>query len=74
MKKIFSVWAVGLSLFFLLGLSAEPGYSLVGPSITVSPNDYDTGDLTKAPELVNKVFKVFNNGDSPLSITKIKYT
>jgi hypothetical protein len=74
MKKKRIFWAMGLSLFFLGALLAHPGYSLAGPSVSVSPKDYDAGDLTKAPDLVEKVFKVYNKGDSPLNITKIKYT
>jgi hypothetical protein len=74
MKKKGTFWAMGLSLFFLCALLTHPGNALGGPSISVSPNDYDAGDLTKAPDLVEKVFKIYNNGDSPLNITKIKYT
>jgi hypothetical protein len=71
MKKIPFLWAVGLSLVFFFG---GPGYALAGPLISISPEDYNAGDLTKAPDTVYKVFRVFNTGDSLLSITKIKYT
>ena len=50
------------------------GYALNGPAITVSPVDYDAGDLTRVKEDVLKTFKVSNTGDALLSISKIKYT
>ncbi len=74
MKKTLFLLAVGLSLVFSFGWLGEIGYSLSGPSISISPDDYDAGDLTRAPAIVQKVFQVFNVGDSLLSITKIKYT
>jgi hypothetical protein len=74
MKQILFLLAVGLSLVFSFGWLGEPGYSLAGPSISISPDDYNAGDLTRAPDTVYKVFQVFNTGDALLSITKIKYT
>jgi hypothetical protein len=74
MKQILFLLAVGLSLVFSFGWLGEPGYSLAGPAISISPDDYNAGDLTKAPDTVYKVFQVFNTGDALLSIAKIKYT
>jgi hypothetical protein len=74
MKKILFLLAVGLSLVLSFGWLGESGYSLSGPSISISPEDYNAGDLRGAPETVEKVFQVSNTGDSLLSITKIKYT
>jgi hypothetical protein len=74
MKKHLFFLALGLSLVFTLGGLGVPGYSAAGPSISISPDDYDAGDLTRAPDTVYKVFQVFNTGDALLSIAKIKYT
>ena len=74
MKQILFLLAVGLSLVFSFGWLGERGYSLSGPSISISPDDYNAGDLTRAPAIVEKVFQVSNTGDSLLSISKIKYT
>jgi hypothetical protein len=74
MNKILFYVAVGLSLGFFSGWLGVPGYSAAGPSISISPDDYDAGDLTRAPDTVYKVFQVFNTGDALLSIAKIKYT
>jgi len=74
MKQILFLLAVGLSLVFSFGGLGEAGYSLDGPSISISLDDYNAGDLTRAPDTVYKVFQVFNTGDSLLSITQIKYT
>ncbi len=74
MKQILFLLAVGLSLVFSFGWLGEPGYSLAGPAISISPDDYNAGDLTRAPATTYKVFQVLNTGDSLLSITKIKYT
>jgi hypothetical protein len=74
MKQLMFFLAVGLSLGFSFEWQAGSGYSSTGPSISISPNDYDAGDLTKAPATVYKVFQVFNKGDSLLSVSKIKYT
>jgi hypothetical protein len=74
MKRIIFFLAIGLSLVLSFGGPGGKGYSSSGPSISISPDDYDAGDLTRAPSTVYKVFKVFNTGDAPLSITKIKYT
>jgi hypothetical protein len=74
MKQNICLWAVMVSLVFSFGGLGGPGYTAAGPSISISPDDYDAGDLTKAPDTVYKVFQVFNNGDTLLSIAKIKYT
>jgi hypothetical protein len=74
MIKILFYLAIGLSLVFSSGWLGEQGYSAAGPSISISPEDYDAGDLTRAPDTVYKVFQVFNTGDALLSIAKIKYT
>jgi hypothetical protein len=74
MKTKLFFWAVGLSLVFSFGGLGVMGYSAAGPSISISPEDYDAGDLTKAPDTVHKVFQVSNTGDTLLSIAKIKYT
>jgi len=74
MKQILFLLAVGLSLVFSFGGLGVPGQSAAGPSISISPDDYNAGDLTRAPDTVYKVFQVFNTGDALLSITKIKYT
>jgi hypothetical protein len=74
MKKILFLLAIGLSLVFSFGWLVKPGYSFTGPSISISPDDYNAGDLTRAPDTVEKVFQISNTGDSLLSITKIKYT
>ncbi len=74
MKQLIIFLAVGLSLVFPFEWLGGPGYSSTGPSISISPDDYDAGDLTKAPSTVYKVFQVFNTGDALLSIAKIKYT
>jgi hypothetical protein len=74
MIKILFYLAIGLSLVFSSGWLGEPGYAVAGPSISISPDDYDAGDLTRAPDTVTKVFQVFNTGDALLSIAKIKYT
>jgi len=74
MKQLLFFLAVGLSLVFSFGGLGVQGYSAAGPSISVSPDDYDAGDLTRAPDTVYKVFQVFNTGDTLLSIAKIKYT
>ena len=74
MKKLIFFLAVGLSLVFPFEWLGETGYSAAGPSISISPDDYNAGDLTRAPETVYKVFQVFNRGDALLSIAKIKYT
>jgi hypothetical protein len=74
MKTKIVLGAMGLSLFFFCGWLDGSAYSLTGPSISISPEDYDAGDLTKAPDLVNIAFQVFNKGDALLSIPKIKYT
>jgi hypothetical protein len=73
MKKILFI-IVGFSLVFFLAWLGEPVYSWAGPSISISPEDYDAGDLARAPDMIQKVFQVSNNGDSLLSINKIKYT
>jgi hypothetical protein len=73
MRRIIFLLTVGLSLVFSFGWLEEPVYSLAGPTISISPDDYDAGDLTKAPATVYKAFQILNTGDSPLSI-KIKYT
>jgi hypothetical protein len=74
MKKCIFLIAliIGLSFFpkWTVGQSTIPS----GPSISISPDDYNAGDLTKAPSTVYKVFQVFNTGDSPLFVAKIKYT
>jgi len=74
MKKLVIFLALGLSLVFSFGWLGVPGYSAAGPSISISPDDYDAGDLTRAPDTVYKVFQVFNTGNALLSIAKIKYT
>jgi hypothetical protein len=74
MKRVFFLLAVALSLVFLFGGLGMQGYSAAGPAISISPDDYDAGDLTRAPDTVYKVFQVFNTGDALLSIAKIKYT
>ena len=74
MKQLIIFLAVGLSLVFPFEWLGGPGYSATGPSIFISPDDYDAGDLTKAPSTFYKVFQVFNTGDALLSIAKIKYT
>jgi len=74
MNKIIFCLAVVLSLVFFFGCTGGPGYAVAGPSISISPDDYDAGDLTRAPDTVTKVFQVFNTGDALLSIAKIKYT
>lgn len=74
MKKHLFLLALGLSLVFSLGGLGVPSYSAASPSISISPDDYDAGDLTRAPDTVYKVFQVFNTGDALLSIAKIKYT
>ncbi|HSO71711.1 MAG TPA: hypothetical protein VLR91_03570 [Thermodesulfobacteriota bacterium] len=74
MKKLIFFLAVGLSLVIPFEWLAGLGYSSTGPSISISPDDYDAGDLTRAPDTVYKVFQVFNTGDALLSIAKIKYT
>jgi hypothetical protein len=74
MKCFFGLLAVLVgAVLFTLG-PVNSGYALSGPAITVSPVDYDAGDLTRAQGNVQKVFQVFNSGDSILSIAKIKYT
>jgi hypothetical protein len=73
-KKLIFFVEVGLSLGFLVEWLGGAGYSAAGPSISISPEDYDAGDLTRAPDTVYKVFQVFNAGDALLSIAKIKYT
>ena len=74
MKQLLFVLAVGLGLVFLPGMSFGQTLYSSGPSLSISPDDYNAGDLTRAPELVYKVFQVTNTGNSLLSITKIKYT
>ena len=74
MKKHLFLLALGLSLVFPFGVLGVPGYAAAGPSISISPDDYDAGDLTRAPDTVYKVFQVFNTGDALLSIAKIKFT
>ena len=74
MKNLVIFLALGLSLVFSFGWLEVPGYSAAGPSISISPDDYDAGDLTRAPDTVYKVFQVFNTGNALLSIAKIKYT
>jgi hypothetical protein len=74
MKQLILFLAVGLSLVFPFEWLGGWGYSSTGPSISISPEDYDAGDLTRAPDMVYKVFQVFNTGDALLSIAKIKYT
>jgi hypothetical protein len=74
MKKYLFFLALGFCLVFSFGGLEVPGYSAAGPSISISPDDYDAGDLTKAPDTVYKVFQVLNTGDALLSIAKIKYT
>jgi len=74
MKKVIIFLALGLSLVLSFGGLGGPGYSAAGPSISISPDDYDAGDLTRAPDTVYKVFQVLNTGDALLSIAKIKYT
>lgn len=60
-------------LLFVLWLAGADVASAAS-SITITPEDYNAGDLTKAPAIVTKVFRVSNSGDSTLSIAKIKYT
>lgn len=73
MKWFFSLLAVVISAVLTVW-PVNLGLALQGPAITVSPVDYDAGDLTKARGNVQKVFQVINSGDSLLSIAKIKYT
>lgn len=74
MKRLLFFLAVGLSLVFPFGWPGGLSYSSTGPAIAISPDDYNAGDLTKAPSTVYKVFQVFNTGDAPLFVSKIKYT
>jgi len=74
MKKLIILLALGLVLVLPFEWSGGLGHSSSGPSISISPDDYDAGDLTRAPDTVYKVFQVLNTGDALLSIAKIKYT
>jgi hypothetical protein len=74
MKRYIFLSALILSLAFSPGWTLGQGYDRSGPAISISPDDYNAGDLTKAPSTVYKVFQISNTGDSLLSVTKIKYT
>jgi hypothetical protein len=74
MKRYIFLIALILGLAFSPGWTLGQGYNRPGPSISISPEDYDAGDLSGAPDTVYKVFQVFNTGDTLLSIAKIKYT
>ncbi|MCU0580269.1 MAG: hypothetical protein MUF69_12125 [Desulfobacterota bacterium] len=47
---------------------------LPGPVIAITPDDYNTGDISRLTKPFTQVFTVSNNGGSLLSIAKIKYT
>jgi hypothetical protein len=74
MMQTLFLLAAALSLVFPLGWLGGPGEALAAPSISISPDDYNAGDLTRAPAMVSKTFRVSNTGDALLSITRIKYT
>jgi hypothetical protein len=75
MKTCLPSWSRGLALIavLLLVLAGQAG-TATGPAIAITPDDYDTGDITRITKPFSKVFTVTNNGSSLLSIAKIKYT
>jgi hypothetical protein len=75
MKKCLPFFSSGLALMvvLLLVLAGQAG-TASGPAIAITPDDYDTGDITRITKPFSKVFTVANNGSSLLSIAKIKYT
>jgi hypothetical protein len=64
---------LALMMVLLLVLAGQVG-TAAGPAIAITPNDYDTGDISRITKPFSKVFTVTNNGDTLLSIAKIKYT
>jgi hypothetical protein len=66
-------WGLAILVVLLLVLAGQAGTAL-GPAIAIIPDDYDTGDISRITKPFTKVFTVTNNGDTLLSIAKIKYT
>jgi hypothetical protein len=65
----------GLALMVVLLLvHAGQAGTASGPAIAITPDDYDTGDISRTTKPFSKAFTVTNNGGALLSIAKIKYT
>ena len=74
MKKSSSFFISGLVLLVLPLLVFGQGLNQAGPAIVITPDDYNTGDISRLTKPFTKVFTVTNTGNALLSITKIKYT
>jgi hypothetical protein len=62
--------AIGLPLHTVFGQAGNQR----GPAIAITPDDYNTGDISRLTKPFTQVFSVTNNGNALLSIAKIKYT
>ncbi|MBI5585013.1 MAG: hypothetical protein HY892_14470 [Deltaproteobacteria bacterium] len=65
---------LGLALVLVPLLVFGQGNNTTGPAISISPDDYNTGDISRMTQDVTQVFTVSNTGKALLSIAKIKYT
>jgi hypothetical protein len=64
----------GAALVLVLWLWVFQAESSASPVISISPDDYNTGDISRITKPFTKVFIVTNQGNTLLSIAKIKYT
>jgi hypothetical protein len=74
MKKIAAcltlAWALLIAPIMVFGQAGNQR----GPAIAITPDDYNTGDISRLTRPFTQVFSVTNNGNALLSIAKIKYT
>ena len=67
-KRLILIPLIGL--FMSIGASLCWAQQIIGPSMSLVENTFDTGEII-AGSLIEHSFKVFNEGDSPLKITKV---